>query len=163
MNSDGSLRLYQAASARGRTLNIRIPPNARLGREVRREVLAFASQFDVSRQDLEEFIFAVGEALANAIEHSHSNDIEIRCQLEDDKILATIRDSGGGFRADPVDTVKLPDVMNERGRGLPIMRRCTDIFGMHSVPGRGTAIVLGRYLRQKSKLNTNDQETDIAS
>jgi hypothetical protein len=29
------------------------------------------------------------------------------------------------------------------------MRRCTDIFAVHSVPGRGTAVVLGRYLRRK--------------
>jgi anti-sigma regulatory factor (Ser/Thr protein kinase) len=164
MKSDGSLGLYQAVSARGRMLNIRIPPNARFGREVRREVLAFASQFDVSRQDLEEFIFAVGEAIANAIEHSQTNgSIEVRCQVEDDKIMATILDSGPGFRSDPVDTIDLPDVMTERGRGLPIMRRCTDIFALHSMPGRGTAVVLGRYLAQKPNRDTDDQETDIAS
>jgi anti-sigma regulatory factor (Ser/Thr protein kinase) len=145
-------------------LRIRIPPNARFGREVRRKVRAFASRFEVSRQELEEFMFAVGEALANAIEHSRSCDtIEIECEIKDDKIMATIRDSGIGFKSDPVNTVHLPDVMAERGRGLPIMRRCTDIFGLHSVPGRGTAIVLGRYLRSKSKLNEADQETGIAS
>jgi anti-sigma regulatory factor (Ser/Thr protein kinase) len=158
MNWDGSLQLHQAVSARGQTLRIRIPPNARFGREVRRRVFAFASQFEVSRQELEEFIFAVGEALANAIEHSQSQTvIEIRCQIEDDKIMATIVDSGAGFKADPLNTVELPDVMNERGRGLPIMRRCSDVFALHSVPGRGTAVVVGRYLRK------TDQETDIAS
>ncbi len=148
----------------GEILKMRIPPNARFGREVRRRVSTFALQFDVSHQELEEFIFALGEALANAIEHSQSHDaIEIRCQIEHDKILATILDSGAGFKSDPVNTVKLPDVMTERGRGLPIMRRCSDIFALHSVPGRGTAVVIGRYLRHKSKLNTSDQETGIAS
>lgn len=164
MNWDGGLDFHKAVSARERMLRMRIPPNARFGREVRRKVLAFGSRFEVSRQELDEFIFAVGEALANAIEHSQSNDtIEIRCQVEDDKIMATVLDSGAGFKSDPVDSVRLPDAMSERGRGLPIMRRCSDIFALHSMPGRGTAVVIGRYLRHKSKLNTSDQETDIAS
>jgi anti-sigma regulatory factor (Ser/Thr protein kinase) len=146
------------------TLRLRIPPNARFGRLVRRQVLAFASQFRISHVDLEEFIFAIGEALANAIEHSHSNDvIEVRCHIEDDKILATIVDSGTGFTSDPIESAKLPEIMEERGRGLPIMRCCSDIFALHSVPGHGTAVVVGRYLRKKPQLHDPDQETDIAS
>lgn len=164
MDSDGSLGFHQAVSARDRTLKMRIPPSARFGGHVRRQVLSFACRFDVSHPELEEFIFAVGEAIANAIEHSQSHDlIEVRCQVEGDKILATILDSGAGFTFDPVPSAKFPNVTTERGRGLPIMRRCSDIFALHSVPGRGTAVVLGRYLRNKSKLKETDQETDIAS
>lgn len=135
---------------RGQALKVRIPPNARFGGSVRREVMAFANRSDLNPRDVEEFIFAVGEALANAIEHSRSSDvIEIRCQLEDDKILATIVDSGAGFGREGVPEVDLPDVFSERGRGLPIMRRCTDIFAVHSMPGRGTSVVLGRYLKKR--------------
>jgi anti-sigma regulatory factor (Ser/Thr protein kinase) len=132
------------------TLKVRIPPNARFSRSVRQEVLSFAGKYHVGGEELEDFIFAVGEALANAIEHSRSSDvIEVRCQIEDDKILATIIDSGAGFRADALPNIQLPDELSEHGRGLPIMRRCTDVFALHSVPGRGTAVVLGRYLRRK--------------
>jgi anti-sigma regulatory factor (Ser/Thr protein kinase) len=163
MNSDG-LGYQQAASPRGQTLEVRIPPNPRFGREVRRQVFSFADQFQVSRNDLDEFIFAVGEALANAIEHSHSSDvIEVRCSVEEDKILASIVDSGAGFSNDPVAGIHLPDAMSERGRGLPIMRRYSDIFAVHSVPGRGTAIVLGRYFGRKPDIHDPNQETDIAS
>ena len=117
-------------------------------------MLSFADRFKIYSQEVEEFIFAVGEALANAIEHSHSTDvIEVRCQIEEDMIMATIVDSGAGFAGGAVPTIALPDPMSERGRGLPIMRRCTDIFAVHSVPGRGTAVVLGRYLRNKAKLD----------
>jgi anti-sigma regulatory factor (Ser/Thr protein kinase) len=162
MESKG-LTLENASVARGQTLKVRIPPNARFSRNVRQEVLSFADQFEISREELEEFIFAVGEALANAIEHSRTSDvIEVRCQIEDDKILATIMDSGAGFSNDPIRSVALPDTFAERGRGLPIMRRCSDIFAVHSVPGRGTAVVLGRYLRRKLDKRT-DQETDVAS
>jgi anti-sigma regulatory factor (Ser/Thr protein kinase) len=141
---------------RGRSLRVRIPPNARCSGNVRHQVLSFAGNHEINNQELEEFIFAVGEALANAIEHSRTSDvIEVHCQIEDDKILATIVDSGAGFALDPLANIALPDAFNERGRGLPIMRRCTDIFAVHSVPGRGTAVVLGRYLRRKANA---DQE-----
>ncbi|HLI97746.1 MAG TPA: ATP-binding protein [Candidatus Baltobacteraceae bacterium] len=135
----------------GRSLRVRIPPNARFSGSVRHQVLSFAGNREIDNQELEEFIFAVGEALANAIEHSRTSDvIEVHCQIEDDKILATIVDSGAGFATDPLANIVLPDALDERGRGLPIMRRCTDIFAVHSVPGRGTAVVLGRYLHRRS-------------
>lgn len=136
-------------SPRAETLKVRIPPNARFGKNVRDEVVHFADRHQINRQELDEFIFAIGEALANAIEHSRSADvIEVRCQIEPDKITATIIDSGDGFEAAPVDRLALPDAMSERGRGLPIMRECADIFAVHSIPGKGTAVVLGRYLRK---------------
>jgi anti-sigma regulatory factor (Ser/Thr protein kinase) len=155
MASDGQ-RHHGQGAPRGRSLRVRIPPNARFSGSVRHQVLSFAGGHEINSQELEEFIFAVGEALANAIEHSRTSDvIEVHCQIEDDKILATIVDSGAGFASDPLANVSLPDAFTERGRGLPIMRRCTDIFAVHSVPGRGTAVVLGRYLRHKPNI---DQE-----
>lgn len=145
-----------------RQFKVRIPPNARFSARVRNEVLSFADRFEISDADLDDFIFAVGEALANAIEHSGSTDvIEFRCRIEDDKIVATIIDSGAGFPAGNSPSANLPDALTERGRGLPIMRRCSDIFALHSVPGRGTAIVLGRYLRKK--ISTSDSRSDLAS
>lgn len=135
----------------GRSLRVRIPPSPRFSGSIRQQVLSFAGNHEISEGELEEFIFAVGEALANAIEHSRTSDvIEVHCHIEDDKILATIIDSGAGFSSNPVTNISLPDPLTERGRGLPIMRRCSDIFAVHSVPGRGTAVVLGRYLRKKA-------------
>lgn len=156
--SPDRLTLQNGGVSSGRTLKVRIPPNARFSRNARAELLAFANRSNIRQEDLEDFVFAVGEALANAIEHSRTSDvIELRCQIEDDKIVATIIDSGTGFRSDGLPPANLPDAFEERGRGLPIMRRCSDIFAVHSVPGRGTAVVLGRYLRRK------DQETELAS
>lgn len=161
MTSQGTS--FHSGTPGGRSLRVRIPPNARFSRSVRHQVLSFAGDHEISDQEIEEFIFAVGEALANAIEHSRTSDvIEVHCQIEDDKILATIVDSGAGFLSDPASNVSLPDALTERGRGLPIMRRCTDIFAVHSVPGRGTAVVLGRYLRHKNR-DKADQETSATS
>lgn len=147
-----------------RQLHLRVPPRARFSRIVRQEVSAFANQFEIDRDDLGEFMFALGEALANAIQHSGSSrPIEVLCEIEPDKILATILDEGGGFRTDPIARASLPPEFSERGRGLPIMRRCTDIFAVHSIPGRGTSIVLGRYFRHRRPAWNATQETRAAS
>ncbi len=136
-------------SKNGETLKVRIPPHPRFGKHVREEVISFANDYEIDAHEMDEFIFAVGEALANAIEHAKTTEtIEVRCQVEEDKIVATIVDAGSGFDVDPLPDVQLPNAFSERGRGLPIMRRCTDIFAVHSVPGKGTAVVLGRYLRR---------------
>lgn len=157
MHSDGFTRERNGMRA-GRTLRLRIPPNARLSRHVRKEVISFAHGFEVSRRDLDELVYAIGEALANAIEHSRSTDaIEVRCRVEDDKILATIVDSGSGFEAELTQKVMLPSEWSERGRGLPLMRSLSDIFAVHSVPGKGTAVVLGRYLKRHARGQENQR------
>lgn len=146
--SDNAEQITEPRQGGGPSLKVRIPPNARYGKSVRDEIVTFANNYRVARGDLDEFIFAIGEALANAIEHSGSNDvIEVRCQIEADKIIATVIDSGKGFETQPAPDAVLPDELSERGRGLPIMQRCSDIFAVRSVPGKGTAVVLGRYLR----------------
>lgn len=139
-----------AAPSGGPSLKVRIPPSARFGKSVRDEVITFANRHNISRAELDEFIFAIGEALANAIEHSASDDvIEVRCRIEGNKIIATVIDSGRGFQSAAMpEGIALPDDLSERGRGLPIMQKFTDIFSVRSVPGKGTAVVLGRYLRE---------------
>ena len=148
MVADGYEREREIDGPR-QTLKVRIPPHPRFGKRVRDDVISFANAYEITADELDQFVFALGEALANAIEHaSTSETIEVSCQVEDDKIVATIIDGGNGFDVDPLPHVDLPNAFCERGRGLPIMRRCTDIFAVHSVPGRGTAVVLGRYLRR---------------
>ncbi|MDQ2991877.1 MAG: ATP-binding protein [Candidatus Eremiobacteraeota bacterium] len=146
-----------ASSEDASILRLRIPPNPRFGKVVRDAVIAHAERFGVVPGSLADFLFAIGEGLANAVEHSSTSDaIDVRCRVDHEKIVVTIVDSGCGFSATPGDDI-LPAGLVERGRGLPIMRRCSDIFAVHSVPGRGTAIVIGRYIRPRP------EETSVAS
>ena len=64
-----------------------------------------------------------------------------------DRIVATIRDTGIGFAGEPNLPPELPGFDAERGRGLAIMRRCSDIFSISSLSGEGTTVTIGRYLR----------------
>ncbi len=140
-----------------RVLRLRIPPQPRFGKIVRDDVAAHAAGFGISATQLEDFLFAVGEAIANAIEHSGTaSAIEFRCRVDAEKIVATVVDAGRGFRPSATTTT-LPIGLTERGRGIPIMRACSDIFALRSVPGRGTAIVIGRYIRLRH------EETSAAS
>ncbi len=137
----------------GVTVRLRVPPDARYGRYVREHVTGFTRTHDVPDCDADEFVTAVSEALANAIEHSHSPEtIEISCWLAgDDQLVATVIDHGIGFAADQAAVRShLPDLLSERGRGLPIMRRYTDVCSIRSAPGSGTSVTLGRYVRKRA-------------
>lgn len=139
-------------------IKLRIPPNPRYARTVRDAIIAFASLHGVHETDLESLLFAVGEALANAIEHSNTHsDIEVLSSIDETKITATVIDRGTGMQHVPLGRLPLPDALAERGRGIPIMQRCSDIFDMQRLPEGGTAVTLGRLRRE------HPQETVVAS
>jgi anti-sigma regulatory factor (Ser/Thr protein kinase) len=139
---------------RGAELRLSVPPDPKQGLIVRREVLAFAEQHDIGGDDVMDFVAAIGEALANAIEHARTDEpIEIVMWLIDtDRLFASITDKGIGFSPNerPLDSL-LPDAFAERGRGLPIMRRCSDIFNVHSAPGQGTHVTLGCFVQRAAR------------
>jgi anti-sigma regulatory factor (Ser/Thr protein kinase) len=133
---------------RGTELRFSIPPDPRLGGYVRRQIMAFARTQGIVDDDITDFIGAIGEALANAIEHAHTRKpIEIVAWVIDDRLFASVHDQGVGFApSERTVAQKLPDVYAERGRGLPIMRRYADVFSVRSVPGEGTRVTLGCHV-----------------
>jgi stage II sporulation protein AB (anti-sigma F factor) len=143
------------------TLQVRIPPDARYARTVRGALTAFASLHGVTEADQAALTFAVGEALANAIEHgSPKEDIDVTIEIDNHLISARIVDFGRGFRAMGSGFAPLPDGYAERGRGIPIMQRCVDLCDVDSSPGRGTVVTLGRFRRDGT---TSNQEHTAVS
>jgi anti-sigma regulatory factor (Ser/Thr protein kinase) len=129
-------------------LDFRVPPVPHVARAVRDGVAEFAQARGVGREDLGHFLSALGEALANAIEHSRATEpIAVQVRIDRESIVATIADNGVGFPVERFAEPCLPDPGAERGRGLPIMRRCCDIFSIQSERDKGTSIVLGRYFQ----------------
>ena len=127
------------------TLRLCIPPNARFVPAVRAKVEAFVERQGVTRRDAETLVLAVGEALANAVEHADvRHDIVVQCHVDRRRIIATVVDSGRGVEDAKLGRmVPLPNPLAERGRGIPIMQRCTDMFSIRRLPGGGTGVVLG--------------------
>jgi len=136
-------------AVRGAELRFSIPPDPRLSGRVRHELMAFAREQGITEGDLADFIGAIGEALANAIEHAHTNEpIEIAAWVIDDRLFASVQDHGVGFPLERTVTKTLPEAYAERGRGLPIMRHYCDVFSMRSVPGEGTRVTLGCHVHR---------------
>jgi anti-sigma regulatory factor (Ser/Thr protein kinase) len=133
-------------------LELRVPPDPRYAKTVREAMAGFGCLNGVGEDDIEALLAAVGEALANAIEHARaSRDIEVIVEIDDARFIATVTDHGRGCSRIPRGTAPLPEVLAERGRGIPIMQRCTHLFEVRSTPGRGTTVVLGRYLRVRQE------------
>lgn len=116
---------------------------------MRERIAAFAANHQIPELIAEEFVSAVAEALANAVEHARSAHITTSCwMVGDDQLIATVVDDGVGFEPETImSDGHLPDPLAERGRGVPIMRKYTDLFSVRSSPGKGTAVTLGRDLR----------------
>jgi anti-sigma regulatory factor (Ser/Thr protein kinase) len=111
--------------------------------------VAFAASLQIRNAEFADFVIAVGEAVANAIEHASTQDaIEVSAWFAGDYLFATVVDRGVGFEPAGTDAPPLPPEFVERGRGLPIMRQCSDVFTVRSAPGRGTAVTLGHRIRE---------------
>jgi anti-sigma regulatory factor (Ser/Thr protein kinase) len=129
------------------SLTMRVAAEPRASRAVRDAVATFGRRIGVEESDLDVLLTAIGEAVANAIEHSGTVEpIEVSCVARDDQILVAVRDFGRGLSEAAIAT-DIPPVHRERGRGWPIMRTCSDVFSVRSMPGAGTLVVVGRYLR----------------
>ncbi len=129
-------------------MRLSLPSDACHVPTVRREIEAFGRAHDVALSDLSTLLCAVGEAVANAVEHSGARDIEVQCRIDDRKIIATVIDTGRGVERSKADRIlPLPEPMSEHGRGIPIMQRCTDMFSIRRLPGGGTGVVLGLLRR----------------
>jgi anti-sigma regulatory factor (Ser/Thr protein kinase) len=84
---------------------------------------AIASQW-LAGDDLLDFELAVGEALANAVEHGGGGVVHVSCGYERGRVVAEIQDYGAGFgRAGPPSR---PPNGAVRGYGLFIMNRIVD-------------------------------------
>jgi serine/threonine-protein kinase RsbW len=146
------------------TLRLCVAPDPRQSRVVREQIVEFATTCGVPDLDAAEFVTAVSEAFANAVEHAGSREpITVACTVDDHaQLVATIVDRGTGFPPDRLlPPVTLPDAWAERGRGLPLMRRYSDHLAVRSAPGEGTTIEIARSLRYRNR--DREREDFLAS
>lgn len=119
---------------------------------VREKIVAFASAHDLDRDAVSSLLTALGEAVANSIEHAVSAEpIDIEVRLEADRIVAIVCDRGVGFDTASLGGSALPEGSAERGRGIPIMRRCADAFAIDSEPGVGTTVAISVFAPHAAK------------
>ena len=70
------------------------------------------------------------EALVNAIKHANAadpnNEVQIRINVCDKELVIRVYDNGQGFDLDLVPGNGCPDPLNEKGRGIYIIRSLMD-------------------------------------
>ncbi len=96
-------------------------------------VTAAALRLGLNEQQAFEIQMAVDEACANVIQHAYgpgvAGDVSIRCQVEGDDFVVTIRDHGRAFDPGQVAEPDLACPLEERqigGLGLFFMRKLAD-------------------------------------
>jgi len=107
-------------------IRVRFPHEASSARKARSAVVTFAATWFTGHH-LDDIETAVGEAVANAVEHGHSDVglILVDCTYRDDEITVDV-DGGPGFADSARIAVKTPELAQIRGRGIWVMHKCMD-------------------------------------
>ena len=95
---------------------------------------------------LNNLILSINEATTNAMLHGNKGQIEkkvkIAISVNNSKIKAVIKDEGKGFDPTKVPNPTRPEnLFKESGRGLYIMKTCTDIMN-YNFTSEGTELIL---------------------
>ncbi len=120
-------------------------------------VAAFASQLDLSIEELADIKTAVSEAVTNCIIHGYENRqgiIKIEAKLEESTITIQISDNGKGI--ENVDMAKEPlyttkPNLERSGMGFTIMESFMDSMKVESIVGLGTKVTLVKTIKQQSE------------
>jgi serine/threonine-protein kinase RsbW len=104
------------------------PPSGQSVRRARRDVVEFAASCGFSGQALDDIEVAVGEGLANAVEHGVRGDggFVVMVRVENGSLVIEIKDDGRGFDHGKVCAAAHPPVEALRGFGTFIMRELMD-------------------------------------
>lgn len=110
---------------------------------VREHLLRIGATIDMEPGRLEELITAVSEAFANAVEHAQTTvAVEIVVKYDrKHRLTVTVRDYGCGIEEAAIRQ-PLPPVGAERGRGIPLIRRCTSWMRISVPRGGGTLVTM---------------------
>jgi serine/threonine-protein kinase RsbW len=107
--------------------SVRYPNSPAYVATARRTAIEAARKLGLPAHKLDELGYAIGEALANAVEHGFRERtyfaVRVRHESRENAIVVDVEDVGGGF--DPSE-VSAPEVSAMRGYGLTIMRAMAD-------------------------------------
>ena len=120
----------------------------------RAAVAAFCAQCDPGATELADIKCAVSEAVTNCIVHAYrerKGEIRIGIRVIPNGVRISIRDRGCGIEdvARAREPLFTTDAAGERsGMGFTVMESFMDKLSIHSAKGRGTLVVLTKYLKK---------------
>ena len=108
---------------------------------------SLSERLDFEAEQRSEISMSVIEAGTNAIQHGHKLDpsktVDVRFEMHADRLLVYVRDTGPGFVPPEgmIDITSPDHLLDERGRGIYIMRWCMDDVDF-DISSKGTTCVL---------------------
>lgn len=114
-------------------------------REVEKIIDDISSEFGLGTEVYGNVLIACLEAVNNAISHGNKLDpdknVEIKFNIEDNKLIVTTRDQGKGFDYNNVPDPTAPEnIENINGRGIFLMKQLSDGLEFHE-EGRVSEII----------------------
>ena len=99
---------------------------------------AWAANDEVPGEIRLQMSIAVGEIVANIVEHGTRGRltvmIELRMSVDRDRVLVAIIDDGNETLADMSTAASMPEDFAERGRGLPLAQSVLDSLAYERLP-----------------------------
>jgi anti-sigma regulatory factor (Ser/Thr protein kinase) len=120
-------------------------PSAQWLRRARHDVAEFATYCGFGTDRTADIVLAVGEAVANTVEHSGSpRDFSIKCEFDGTRLLLRVEDHGSGFTPSLRPVIR--EKLQPRGLGIYLMNKLMDAAEFSFKPGDGTILTLVKRL-----------------
>lgn len=141
-SQERAFRKWEEVVKSAHNIELNIPCREEFAAIARLQAEALARRLKYDEEQVQDIKVAVGEACSNAIEHGQSRrGVDIHYHLSMENLVVEVRDYGSGF--DPTGKGALPeDPLDERGRGLFLMKKLMDNVEIESKFGGGTLIIL---------------------
>lgn len=137
-------------------MRLEFPSKSRNEAFARTAVGVFATQLDLTVDELADIKTAVSEAVTNAIVHGYADSkgmVEVICRLTNNEIAITVTDTGTGI--ENIELAMQPlysgtDDEDRSGMGFTVMESFMDTLHVDSAPGKGTTITMTRRIGMDS-------------
>lgn len=131
-------------------MRLEFPSKSRNEAFARAAVGVFASQLDLTVDELADIKTAVSEAVTNAIVHGYADTqgtVAIACQLTSNEISITVTDTGKGIEDIELAMQPLYSGSNDEdrsGMGFTVMESFMDSLRVDSAIGEGTTVTMSK-------------------
>jgi serine/threonine-protein kinase RsbW len=131
---------------------IRIPSSTAEGQKVQERIITRLEQIGFPPRGIFGVRLALEEALVNAIKHGNGLDpnkeVQVTCQISQEKVRVVIEDEGPGFRLQDVpDPTEDENLEKPGGRGIMLMRAFLSVVEYNE---RGNRVVLEKHRNDDS-------------
>lgn len=117
-----------------------------------------ARRADFPEDDLHKIGMAIRESMVNAVVHGNRYNarkkVHFRADAAPDRLTVTITDEGDGFDdAALPDPLSQPNLLQQSGRGIFLIRAFVDEFRVRRAEPQGTEVTLVKYKRAAGSID----------